>query len=232
MVAEHRAEEGRAAADQADSAEPLPRGRHRAQRADDAEALGRVVEREADDSTVARLTAPAWAETPMARPSAKLCRPMATAMMTPVRSARRPAASRPRRDWPPPRRSAPPRSSRRPSAAARPRAAGAARGCPARRCRARSRRSGARSARHVTEALAVLEPVERLLDDLVGVREHVDEDEGQDSHSEHRERHAGRGDSICSRPTGSPMKIVNPASAPSRTVWRSSRCLPNGVRGT
>src|SRR4051794_4279851 len=48
-VADHRAGEGGAAADQAGEREPAPRGAHVAQRADDAEALRRVVQREADD---------------------------------------------------------------------------------------------------------------------------------------------------------------------------------------
>ena len=38
-------------------------------------------------STVARPISPARAETPIARPSAKLCRPIAAAMIIPVRSA-------------------------------------------------------------------------------------------------------------------------------------------------
>src|SRR4051794_33267792 len=48
-VADHRADEGGAAADQAGEREPAPRGPDVAERADDAEALRRVVEREADD---------------------------------------------------------------------------------------------------------------------------------------------------------------------------------------
>ena len=48
-------------------------------------------------STVARPISPAWAETPMARPSAKLCSPMATAMTIAVRSALRSSASKARR---------------------------------------------------------------------------------------------------------------------------------------
>ena len=46
-------------------------------------------------STVARPTAPAFADTPIARPSAKLCRPIAVAITIPVCSARRRAASAP-----------------------------------------------------------------------------------------------------------------------------------------
>ena len=48
-------------------------------------------------STVARPISPAWAETPMARPSAKLCSPMATAMTIAVRSALRSSAAKARR---------------------------------------------------------------------------------------------------------------------------------------
>ena len=43
--------------------------------------------------TVARLIAPARADTPIASPSAKLCTPIAAAIVRPVRSARRRAAS-------------------------------------------------------------------------------------------------------------------------------------------
>ena len=39
-------------------------------------------------STVARLISPALAETPIASPSAKLCTPIARAIVIPVRSAR------------------------------------------------------------------------------------------------------------------------------------------------
>jgi hypothetical protein len=48
VVADHRAHERRAAADQPRKAQPLPGGRHVAQRSDDAEALGGVVQSEAD----------------------------------------------------------------------------------------------------------------------------------------------------------------------------------------
>ena len=40
-------------------------------------------------STVARPNSPAWAETPIASPSAKLCSPMAAATIIPVRRALR-----------------------------------------------------------------------------------------------------------------------------------------------
>ena len=49
VVADHRAEEGRAAADQAREPEPAPGGRDVAERPDDPKALGGVVQREADD---------------------------------------------------------------------------------------------------------------------------------------------------------------------------------------
>ena len=49
LVADQRADERRTAADQSGESEPRPRRAHAAEGADDPEALGRVVQTEADD---------------------------------------------------------------------------------------------------------------------------------------------------------------------------------------
>ena len=91
-----RADEGRAAADRAQRQQEAPaRAARRAvavdvggQRRDDAEALGGVVQAEADDQhqREARSRRVA-ADCPIASPSAKLCRPMPTAISSERRRA-------------------------------------------------------------------------------------------------------------------------------------------------
>ena len=83
LFADQRAQEGRAAADQAEQEQARP-GRPLAaggQRGDDAEPFRRVVRAEADDEQNRQAEPPAAAELPMARPSPKLCRPIPTAII-------------------------------------------------------------------------------------------------------------------------------------------------------
>ena len=143
-------------------------------------------------STVARLIAPARADTPIARPSAKLCTPIAAAIVRPD-PERSPAggvdlerervglgaADRGRlgatgdRGLGRRRRAHPPLDHRQP---------GAARGEPDGEQEHQPDHVGKRPP-------IVLERVQRVVDDRDPVRHDVDEDERQHADREHRERH-------------------------------------------
>ena len=140
-------------------------------------------------STVARPIAPDFAETPIASPSAKLCRPIANAIVIPLRSATRRASN-----------SYFANSSAVSIAAASPPATGGRtvrrrRYCsipempavPAVKPTARSANSPTTCARLPS---FVLVAVQRRFDDRLTVTGHIDEDERQDSDREHRQRDA------------------------------------------
>ena len=145
-------------------------------------------------STVASEIAPARAETPIARPSAKLWTPIAAAIVSPVRSARRREAS-----------SASASASDTLSAAASaPPAIGGVRALSGRIARsiiaspalpaAKPTASSATSHDEIADGLVVcLHRGERVVDDRQAVGQHVDEDEREHPDGEHRERDPGPG---------------------------------------
>ena len=143
-------------------------------------------------STVASPISPVLAETPIARPSAKLCRPIAAAIVMPVRSAcvrawiglgdSASACSTVIASVEPPAIGG--WSLERAHAALDHRQPGAAGGEAA--------AEQEREAERLAEArLVVLEALDRVLDDPERVLEHVDEQERQDADREHRQADPG-----------------------------------------
>ncbi len=143
-------------------------------------------------STVASEIAPARAETPIARPSAKLWTPIAAAIVSPVRSARRREASSANASA----------SDTLSAAASAPPAIGGVRALSGRILRsiiaspalpaAKPTPSSTTSQMRYAGGLVMgLHRRQRVVDDRQPVREHVDEDEREHPDGEHRERDPG-----------------------------------------
>ena len=171
--------------------------------------------------TVARPISPVLAETPIARPSAKLCRPIAAAIVMPVRSARgagRALAAEGLRLLDGHRVGRATGDRRAAVDAAHPALDHRQPALPA----AKPPPSSSAPERLAEAPLAVLEALDRVLDDPERVLEDVHEQEREHADREHREADTRRGREHLQPPERQAQVDREPASAPARQSRRSS----------